>query len=388
MASEVRAGDKLRELPTELHGELPEEVRYEVINRIGVITLNRPRALNALSHGMVTSLWRQLQAWAVDADINAVLIEGEGEKAFCAGGDVRALYESRVSGATRHRDFFVDEYRLDYLIHRYPKPYVALMDGIVMGGGMGLSQGASLRIVTDRTKLAMPETGIGLFPDVGASWFLGHIAPTLARYLGLTGATIGPADALYAGLADVWLPADAPARMREALRSLDWSTAGTDAYAVLRAAILPLGQMWADDAPLAAARASIDRHFSAPDVLAMAASLAADRASEWAATTLAMLSQRSPLMLWVTDRQLAMGRRLDLADAFRLELVLGHHAFESGDFVEGVRALLIDKDKSPRWRFATLDAVPQAAVDAAFASPWSPGQHPLAELGKVPIVTG
>ncbi|VVE40226.1 Short-chain-enoyl-CoA hydratase [Pandoraea nosoerga] len=382
-----------------------DEVLFEVVNGFGVITLNRPRALNAITHGMVRAMWTQLNAWAVDPAVHAVLIEGAGEKAFCAGGDVRALYDSRVNNATAHQAFFVEEYRLDYLIHRYPKPYIALLDGIVMGGGMGVAQGAGLRIVTDRTRLAMPETGIGLFPDVGASWFLGHLAPTLARYLGLSGATLTAADALYCGLADVWLEGDAPERFRRMLREYDWSAAvagkdreggparsgarralggaadPTHLLGALRAAILPLGRTWADDAPLAQVRATLDRHFSALDVSAIVASLAEDVHTPWAADTLALLRQRSPLSLWVTDRQLQKGRRLDLADAFRMELGLGHHVFASGDFVEGVRALLIDKDKQPRWRYATLDDVPAAQVDAFFVSPWPDDAHPLKALG-------
>ncbi|MGC7404148.1 enoyl-CoA hydratase/isomerase family protein [Pandoraea pneumonica] len=368
--------------------EAQDEVLFEVINGFGVMTLNRPRALNAITHGMVRSMWTQLTAWADDPAVRAVLIEGAGEKAFCAGGDVRALYDSRLNNATHHRDFFIDEYRLDYLIHRYPKPYLALLDGIVMGGGMGVAQGAALRIVTDKTRLAMPETGIGLFPDVGASWFLGHLAPTLARYLGLVGSTIGAADALYCGLADVWLEGDAPLRLRETLWQLDWSKGDTaDPLGQLRAAILPLGRTWTDAAPLIPVRATLDRHFSAIDVPAIFASLqaeagAATASQQWAAGTLALLKQRSPLSLCVTDRQLQKGRRLDLADAFRMELVLGYHAFESGDFVEGVRALLIDKDKNPRWRYASIAEVPVAQVDAFFTSPWLVDAHPLRALGE------
>ncbi|VVE52543.1 enoyl-CoA hydratase/isomerase family protein [Pandoraea fibrosis] len=384
--------------------ETQDEVLFEVVNGFGVITLNRPRALNAITHGMVRSMWEQLNAWANDPAVRAVLIEGAGEKAFCAGGDVRALYESRVNHANDHQAFFIDEYRLDYLIHRYPKPYIAILDGIVMGGGMGVAQGAALRIVTDRSRLAMPETGIGLFPDVGASWFLGHLAPTVARYLGLSGVTITAADALYCGLADVWIEGDAQGRLKAMLRQFDWdggsvtqqtsklagqyasesadSADSAELLERLRAAILPLGRTWTDAAPLAQARATLDRHFSAIDVQGIVASLTEDSATPWAVETLALLRQRSPLSLCVTDRQLQKGRRLDLADAFRMELVLGHHAFASGDFVEGVRALLIDKDKQPRWRYPTLADVPAGQVEAFFVSPWPDDGHPLKALGE------
>ena len=407
--------------------EAQDEVLFDVINGFGVMTLNRPKALNAITHGMVRAMWRQFNAWADDPAVRAVVIEGAGEKAFCAGGDVRALYDSRVNNADAHQAFFVDEYRLDYLIHRYPKPYIALLDGIVMGGGMGVAQGAALRIVTDRTRLAMPETGIGLFPDVGASWFLGHLAPTLARYLGLSGATVTAADALYCGLADVWVEGDATARLHAVLHQFDWKTnvigdsnnfresgdsgdsgdsgesgeSGDSVDSVasagsvesadidydrlltsLRAAILPLGRTWTDAAPLARVRPTLDRHFSAVDMPGIVASLEADEQTPWAVETLALLAQRSPLSLSVTDRQLQKGRRMDLADAFRMELVLGYHTFKSGDFVEGVRALLIDKDKQPRWRYATLADVPVAQVDAFFVSPWPEREHPLNALGR------
>ncbi|GAB3626539.1 Short-chain-enoyl-CoA hydratase [Pandoraea terrae] len=360
-----------------------DEVLFEVVNCIGVVTLNRPRALNALSHGMIRAISAQMTAWATDDDVKAVLVEGAGDKAFCAGGDVRALYDSRLTGGTLHHEFFVDEYRLNYLTHRYPKPYLALLDGIVMGGGMGLSQGAALRLVTDKTRLAMPETGIGLFPDVGASWFMGRVAVTLSRYLGIAGVTIGAADALYAGLADLWLPGDAPTHVRERLWSLDWDAGNTaDPLAQLRDALAPLGRTWAEDPPLARERVSVDRHFSAPDVAGIVASLAADADSAWARDTLMLLQSRSPLMMCVTDRQLALGRRLDLADCFRLELGLGYRAFEDGDFMEGVRALLVDKDKQPRWRPAALAQVTPARIEAFFTSPWASASHPLADLGK------
>lgn len=361
--------------------EAQDEVVFSVINGFGIVTLNRPRALNAITHGMVRAMWTQLNAWAHDPAVRAVLIEGMGEKAFCAGGDVRALYDSRVNHGDAHQAFFVDEYRLDYLIHRYPKPYIALLDGIVMGGGMGVAQGAALRVVTDRTRLAMPETGIGLFPDVGASWFLGHLAPTLARYLGLSGVTITAADALYCGLADVWLEGDAPQRLRDMLPDFDWSADASADLQQLRSAIVSLGRTWTDAAPLARVRSTLDRHFSALDVPGIVASLEADPQTPWSVETLAMLAQRSPLSLCVTDRQLEKGRRLDLADAFRMELVLGYHAFATGDFVEGVRALLIDKDKQPRWRYATLADVPASVVEAFFVSPWPDGAHPLKALG-------
>ena len=185
---------------------MQQELLFESINHVGFLTLNRPAALNALSDGMVHAMHAKLLEWAAEPSIFAVVVKGAGGKAFCAGGDVRAIYRSFTTSGNLHHEFFASEYQLDHTIHCYPKPYVALMDGIVMGGGMGISQGASVRLVTDRTRMAMPEVGIGLFPDVGASYFLSRLAGGLGTYLALTGISIGAADALYAGLADAYLP--------------------------------------------------------------------------------------------------------------------------------------------------------------------------------------
>src|SRR6202521_72525 len=185
---------------------MPAEILFAIRNGCGHVTLDRPAALNALSFAMIQALARQLQAWADDPQVRAVLVRGAGGKAFCAGGDIRALYDSFKAGQTGHALFFAEEYKLDYFIHRYPKPYIALMDGVVMGGGMGISQGATFRVVTERTRLAMPEVGIGLFPDVGASYFLSRLPGCLGSYLALTGVQVRGADAVYARFGDVFLP--------------------------------------------------------------------------------------------------------------------------------------------------------------------------------------
>jgi enoyl-CoA hydratase/carnithine racemase len=176
---------------------LDKEILFEARNHVGLVTLNRPAVLNALSYSMILEMHAQLRQWALDPSIYAVVVRGAGDKAFCAGGDVRAVHASFTQSSNAHRDFFASEYRLDYFIHRYPKPYIALMDGIVMGGGMGIAQGASLRVVTDRTRMAMPEVGIGFFPDVGASYFLSRLPVALGAYLGLSG--VDPSATLYAG---------------------------------------------------------------------------------------------------------------------------------------------------------------------------------------------
>jgi enoyl-CoA hydratase/carnithine racemase len=297
---------------------------------------------------MIQGLARWLDAWEHDERVRKVVLTGSG-KAFCAGGDVRALYQSIKTGSALHREFFVIEYALDYRIHTYPKTIAADMNGIVMGGGMGLAQGADVRIVGEKTKMAMPETAIGLFPDVGGSYFLSRLPGRLGIYLGLVGPTILAGDAVYCGLADV-------------------EVAGT-----------------ARDEPPALwlAREMIDRHFAFDNVAEIVASLRSETdpaAKAWAGETLDALAKRSPTMLCVTLEQLRRGAKLALADCFRMELNLIHACFEQGDILEGIRAVLVDKDNDPRWRAARLEDVRAGDVDAFFAPRWRPEEHPLASL--------
>ncbi|HET7402516.1 MAG TPA: enoyl-CoA hydratase/isomerase family protein, partial [Usitatibacter sp.] len=279
-----------------------------------------------------------------------------------------------------HHDFFIREYALDHRIHRYPKPVVALVDGIVMGGGMGISQGAALRIVGERTRMAMPETTIGLFPDVGGSYFLSRVPGRLGTYLGLVGPTMRAADALYCGLADIYL---SPGSMGHVGEWLAQSAACADP----RAAVKALASRDERDAlpppGLAALRAAIDRHFAAPTVEAIMDSLAgaAGDEREWAERTLEALAKRSPTMLKVTLEQLRRGAALGLADCFRMELGLIYACFDQGDFIEGIRALIVDKDNRPQWRPPSLGEVGEDAVERFFAPRWSPPQaHPLYHL--------
>jgi len=260
------------------------EVRTFIANRIGFIELNRPKALNALSLGMIRTMHARLDEWRTDPGVLAVVVYSPHERAFCAGGDVRSFYEmsQRNDVASRER-FFIEEYSLDHAIFIYPKPYIALMSGIVMGGGMGISQGAhrtgGLRVVTSTTRMAMPETRIGFFPDVGAGWFLARTPGAIGRYLAVTGVTIDAADALYAGLADICMNASAIPTLLEALGHESFAT-GTDVIACVKRiaheAICANGDEHADTS-LAATRAWIDRHFGQPDAAAIAASLAPAR---------------------------------------------------------------------------------------------------------------
>ncbi|URM26213.1 enoyl-CoA hydratase/isomerase family protein [Pseudomonas frederiksbergensis] len=342
------------------------EVLAEVRNHIGHLTLNRPAGLNAITLDMVRSLQQQLDAWAQDPQVHAVVLRGAGEKAFCAGGDIRSLYDSFKSGDTLHEDFFVEEYALDLAIHHYRKPVLALMDGFVLGGGMGLVQGADLRVVTERSRLAMPEVAIGYFPDVGGSHFLPRTPGELGIYLGVTGVQIRAADALYCGLADWYLDSANLSTLDEQLDHLQWhDTPLKDLQGVL--AKLAVQQL--PVAPLAALRPAIDHFFALPDVPSMVEQLrevtVAD-SHEWATATADLLESRSPLAMGVTLEMLRRGRHLSLEQCFALELHLDRQWFERGDLIEGVRALLIDKDKNPRWNPPTLQALDAEHVASFF----------------------
>jgi len=359
------------------------EILCEVRNSLACVTLNRPAALNALSLGMVEELRAALHRFAADPAIRAVLLQGAGEKAFCAGGDVRALYDSYQGGGTLHGDFFASEYPLDYQLHRYPKPYIALMNGIVMGGGMGVAQGSRLRIVGDRTRMAMPEVGIGFFPDVGGSYFLSRLTGALGLYLALTGTQIRAADCIYAGLADHYLPPAALQNLQSELDALHWSARGSDAD---RRDLERLLERLAGDpgeAPLKKLRPAIDQHFAAASIIGLLASLERESRPEyaqWAIGTRNLLLARSPTMLSVTLRQMHLGRSMSLADCLRMELGMVRQCFVQGDFMEGVRAVIVDKDNAPRWRPPRIEEVSAASVDAMFRDPWAGGVHPLANL--------
>ncbi|NUT78569.1 enoyl-CoA hydratase/isomerase family protein [Pseudomonas sp. C1C7] len=342
------------------------DVLAEVRNHIGHLTLNRPAGLNALTLDMVRHLQRQLDAWAQDPQVHAVVLRGAGEKAFCAGGDIRSLHDSFKSGDTLHVDFFVEEYALDIAIHHYRKPVLALMDGFVLGGGMGLVQGADLRVVTEKSRLAMPEVGIGYFPDVGGSYFLPRVPGELGIYLGVSGVQIRAADALYCGLADWYLDSSKLTTLDEQLDQLQWhDTPLKDLQGLL--ATLAVQQL--PDAPLEALRPAIDHFFALPDVPSIVEQLrevtVAD-SHEWAATTADLLATRSPVAMAVTLEMLRRGRHLSLEQCFALELHLDRQWFERGDLIEGVRALLIDKDKNPRWNPPTLQALDAAHVASFF----------------------
>ncbi len=358
-----------------------EGLLAQVRDGVAWVTLDRPAALNALSLAMLEGLANWLDEWEHDGRVRLVALRGAGDKAFCAGGDIRELREIFMGGSGRHRHFFEVEYALDHRIHTYPKPVVAVMDGITMGGGMGLAQGATLRIAGPRTRVAMPETRIGFFPDVGGTWFLQRAPGQVPLYLGLAGVTLGPSDTLYAGLADACF---APAAIAALAEELPRAAAAADPRAEL-AALARRHAVAPSPCELQALRPAIDLHFGQRGVAAILDSLATESRPEfaaWAAKTLSLLEERSPTLLRVTYEQLRRGRGLSLADCFRLELNLIHGCFDQGDFVEGVRALIVDKDNAPRWRPASLAHVTDASVEAFFAPRWTPPEHPLRHLSS------
>ena len=366
------------------------DILSSVQHGVGQITLNRPRALNALSLGMVRELTSLLLQWRDDPDVQAVAIRGSNKDgvfgAFCAGGDIRFFHQAALSGDPALEDFFTEEYALNHLIHHYPKPYLAFMDGIVMGGGMGISQGASLRLVTERTKMAMPETNIGLFPDVGGGYFLSRCPGHVGEYLALTGHVISGPDAVSVGLADVVLTSN---QLTSA-----WAALADPATGDVSSRIAELRQRTqeATQAALSARPAWRDAHldhaFGAATVPGILAALDAC-GHEWGQRTLHDLRHRSPLMLHVVLEQLRRGRRMTLAEDLRMERDLVRHCFHtrhlqrsgaSSETVEGIRALAVDKDHQPAWNPASIDDVTPNLVEPFFVSPWPMAAHPLRDL--------
>ncbi len=358
--------------------------------QIGYAQLNAEKSLNALSLPMIEQLHAQLRAWADDPSIACVVIHGAGDKALCAGGDVRSLYRNMRAqpGAVAigaNLPFFNAEYRLDHFCHRYPKPLLVWGSGIVMGGGIGVMVGASHRLVTETTRGAMPEITIGLFPDVGGSWFLGRLPPAIGLFLGLTGCSINAHDMLHAQLADHFVRAGDREAIFAMLTGLDWSGEAAQDRARLTQALQP----YADSAAPLLPESNLLRHaallasLTAGDSIAeICARLTAyDGDDAWLKQAVQTLAAGAPLSLALTDELLRRGRTMSLAEVLRMEMIVALRCSERPNFAEGVRALLIDKDRKPRWTPATLAGVTAAEVEAHFVAPWSEGAHPLADLG-------
>ena len=335
---------------------MTDDVLFDTRGSLGLITLNRPQALNALNRAMCVAIHGQLDRWRDDPAIKVVAIEGSGDRAFCAGGDVVGLYHAGKSGSAEWEGFFHDEYRMNHAIATYPKPYVALIDGITMGGGVGLSIHAPYRVATERTLFAMPETGIGLIPDVGGTHALPRLPGELGVYLGLTGARLKGPDCVYAAIATHFCPSDKLGELIDALAE------GGDVKATLADFDTDPGE-----APLEVHRAAIDRHFAAGSVEAILASL--DDGHAWAQEQAATLRKMSPTSCKLTLRALREGASTDIAGALRTEYRVVCAIKRGRDFYEGVRAQLVDKDRNPKWSPATLDEVSEAEVDGYFQPP-------------------
>jgi enoyl-CoA hydratase/carnithine racemase len=325
--------------------------------RVGRILLNRPRALNALDLNMIRACAAILETWASDPRVDAVVIEGAGDRAFCAGGDIRALRDGQLSGDRGSVDqFFREEYALNLTIATYPKPYIALIDGICMGGGIGMSVHAPYRVATEHAAFAMPETAIGFFPDIGATFLLPRLPGELGTYLGLTGLRVTGADSVHAGLATHYTP-----RTRLADLSAALAQDGVAALAVFNETLPPNA--------LADKRTAIDHCFSAatvPEIVSRLKTTGAANGADWANEALKAMGHVSPSALFWTLKALRRGRDLTLKNALEAEFALTRTTMAHPDFVEGVRAMVVDKDRKPNWQPATIDAVDPAAIDALF----------------------
>ena len=322
----------------------------------GIVTLNRPAALNAITHGMVRALARQLDAWATDPAVTRVIVTATGERAFSAGGDIRALYElGRAGKQGEALQFFRDEYTLNTAIKRYPKPYVSLIDGIVMGGGFGVSVHGSHRVAGDRFSFAMPEVGIGFFPDVGGTWVLPRMPGETGAWCALTGERMKTADGVATGIATHHVRSERFPDLTDAL------CGNVSVDAILAAFAEPRGE-----GPVTARRTLIDRVFSGDRVEDILAALEGV-GDDWAARTAAAMRGKSPTSLKVALAQVRRGRDWSFEDCMKAEMRIVSHIVHGRDFYEGVRAVIVEKDNAPAWRPDTLDAVTDAAVDQHFA---------------------
>lgn len=369
---------------------LYQELAAQNGKKIGVATLNSEKSLNALSLPMVESLLPQLQAWQADNSISMVLLQGAGDKAFCAGGDIRDLYKAMLDKPGEYapyvEDFFTKEYTLDYLIHTFGKPVLVWGNGIVMGGGLGLMAGASHRVVTATSRIAMPEMAIGLYPDVGASWFLNRMPAGCGLFLGLTGASINAADAKFIGLADNFLLHERKDALLQKLLGINWGDTIALNHQKLSDVLRSEEDQCRTQMPLSNIRPhqgdieALAKHDSLQSVIAAVNAMQGE--DKWLQKAKESLAYGSPITAHIVFELLKLGQSKILADSFRLELGLSVQCGKLGEFTEGVRALLMDKDLQPKWQYKTVDEVPQSVIDELFRSPWAANEHPLRDLGQ------
>lgn len=344
-----------------------ESVVAELQNGIGWIKLNRPRALNSLNVDMVDTMNEQLKKWKLDDTVSLVCIYGEGEKGLCAGGDMRTLYDLKDKGIEAYANqFFSIEYELDYEIHHYPKPVVVFMDGIVMGGGVGLSIGASHRIVTESSKWAMPEMNIGFFPDVGASYFLNQMPGFVGKYLALTANILQASDVLYIEAADYFIESKDWPKLKEEMMGKRWMTDSVEME--LEQLLESFQRSVTLSSSISSVQDKIDHHFRFETVEEIISSLqeSANQGDEWAGSTMRTLLSKSPTSLKVTLRQIQKGKGQSLRSCFDMERNLALNFMKCHDFYEGVRSVLVDKDRNPKWSPSKLDEVTERQVALFF----------------------
>ncbi|PIE41133.1 MAG: enoyl-CoA hydratase [Gammaproteobacteria bacterium] len=371
---------------------MSDVVLFETLNtndgqQLAIATLNAEKSLNALSVEMVELLIPQLEQWQQDQSVVCVLLKAAGDKAFCAGGDIRRLYDSMIEcGADKPNDyaeaFFEHEYRLDYLIHTYSKPLIVWGHGIVMGGGIGLMSGASHRVVTEKSRLAMPEINIGLYPDVGSTWFLNHATGRTGLFLGLTGASINAADALFIGLADRFIAHQHQAAVIKGLCAANWQDQTRDAAGIVSKVLRGFEDLSAlPESPVRGHYDLIQQVTDGDNLAEIAANIdgiAGD--DKWLQKAKAGLKNGCPTTAHLVYQQLKRGKKLSLKAVFQLELIMSLQCSRHGDFPEGVRALLVDKDGAPKWRHSSVADVPDAWVEQHFIAPWGDAENPLSDL--------
>jgi enoyl-CoA hydratase/carnithine racemase len=365
--------------------------------RIGVARLNAERSLNALSLEMIDLLAQRLAFWAADPGVAIVVLEGTGDKAFSAGADLHKMHATMIAHhASRQRDdiranpyaaaFFGREYRLDYLIHTYPKPILCWGHGIVMGGGVGLMSGASHRVLTHESRVAMPEITIGLFPDVGGSWLLERMPGATGLFLALTGARLQASDALFVKLADYCIGQSNKATVFERLTTQPWVQASAANRRLLSALLQEFATPALPSGPLRQHFDLINQLCGSTELIDIVAALTALKTEDsWLARAVTTLAAGSPSTAALSYELQRRVKYLSLADVFRLEFVAALHCASRPDFAEGIRALLIDKDQRPRWQPKTLAQISEEWLEGYFANPWTQQEHPLADLGTMPL---
>ena len=345
---------------------MTDEIQYRVIGNLGHITLNRPKALNALTYAMCEKITELLLEWQDNSEIGAVLIDGAGDRAFCAGGDVILLHDSGKAGDSRAEEFWRIEYALNELIHCYSKPYISLIDGFVMGGGVGLSVHGKYRVAGDATVFAMPETGIGYFPDVGGTFFLPRLGMSVGQWLGLTGARLNVGQTCDIGIANLYVPTDKHSDLIEALGMADLDGTDSRVNKVLEA--------FSHVPPAHDAIPKAIKAFNCGSVPEILLSLDRDN-SEWAAKQAKNIRRKSPIAMCVTFEALKRGINMTFRQVMTQELDISLNFLRTQDFYEGIRSQLIDKDRNPKWSHSSVDEVSSAQVEQLFRKTANPPQE-------------